>query len=348
MMERVLDRIPADMVKAASGDARKYFGAKDRALLWSSATAPHKSVKAVHQLTELRRLLRVEADASVLPHLDALHGLLSQMMMFRPTQRPCARECLQHDFFRENVRSLLPKGERSRERDSAARSEGVRSAVGGVPGPSVAPSALRGGTRPSTSRSKRGSSRRGQERVVVPAAPDQAGARASACDTQANCWSWEEGRQGPGPAPGDDERVTSGVRAAGPQADAPGRPRPLRPPAAVSNRAAPAVTRSAAKALAASMGTSDAGERTHACRAAGKQASLTDSGARGALEKVVAAAAYPPATQVLEPATSIDEDEAPPSDVEECLPFVSVSTVTPIRAGQADLLPTIANTSCHA
>ena len=122
MMERVLEKVPPDMSRQACGDARKYFS-KDDTLLWGS-NANRKSVKAVQQLTSLRRLLRFEADASATPHLESLYGLLKEMLCFRPGERSSARSCLEHDFFRENIRSLLPRrDEPSAQRTSASREQ---------------------------------------------------------------------------------------------------------------------------------------------------------------------------------------------------------------------------------
>lgn len=124
MMERVLEKVPADMSRHASGDARKYFS-KDDTLLWGSS-ANRKSVKAVQQLTSLRRLLRCEADTSATPHLESLYSLLKQMLCFRPGERSSARHCLDHDFFRENIRSLLPrKDEPSEQRTSGSKEQEV-------------------------------------------------------------------------------------------------------------------------------------------------------------------------------------------------------------------------------
>jgi hypothetical protein len=121
MMERVLDKVPQDMSRLATGDARKYFS-KDDSLLWA-ASASRKSVKAVQQLTSLRRLLRFEADPSATPHLDTLFGLLKEMLCFRPGERSSARSCLEHDFFREHIRSLLPHREDTVEHRASASKE---------------------------------------------------------------------------------------------------------------------------------------------------------------------------------------------------------------------------------
>jgi hypothetical protein len=107
MMERVLHTIPVDMAKRASLDARKYFSSDNYSLLWSTV-ATRKSVKAVQQLDNLKRLLRTEADASAAPHLDSLYNLLKQILCFHPSDRLRARDCLEHHFFRERIRSLLP------------------------------------------------------------------------------------------------------------------------------------------------------------------------------------------------------------------------------------------------
>jgi Protein kinase domain len=125
MMERVLDRIPSDLARRASSDARKYFS-KDDALLWGSS-ASRKSIKAVQQLSRLKRLLRFEADESATPHLESLYSLLKEMLCYRPSERWSARSCLEHDFFRENIRSLLPhKGAPSEPRSSGAGETAVQ------------------------------------------------------------------------------------------------------------------------------------------------------------------------------------------------------------------------------
>ena len=108
MIERVVQPIPSDMVKRATKDAQRYFHAQRHSLLWE-VSATRKSYKAVQSLSPLKRLLRLEADESVLPHLDPLHSLLSDMLSLSPSRRSIARHCLQHDFFRESIRSLLPK-----------------------------------------------------------------------------------------------------------------------------------------------------------------------------------------------------------------------------------------------
>lgn len=107
MMEKVLDKIPSDMASRSSTDARKYF-AGDDSLCWYP-TASRKSIKAVQQLTSLRRLLRLEADSSAASHLDSLHSLLREMLTYHPHRRRTAHDCLTHDFFKENIRSLLPR-----------------------------------------------------------------------------------------------------------------------------------------------------------------------------------------------------------------------------------------------
>lgn len=107
MMEKVLDKIPSDMARRAATDARKYF-AGDDSLSWYP-TASRKSIKAVQQLTSLRRLLRLEADSSAASHLDSLHSLLREMLTYHPHRRRTAHDCLTHDFFKENIRSLLPR-----------------------------------------------------------------------------------------------------------------------------------------------------------------------------------------------------------------------------------------------
>lgn len=107
MMEKVLDKIPSDMARRAATDARKYF-AGDGSLCWYP-TASRKSIKAVQQLTSLRRLLRLEADSSAASHLDSLHSLLREMLTYHPHRRRKAHDCLTHDFFKENIRSLLPQ-----------------------------------------------------------------------------------------------------------------------------------------------------------------------------------------------------------------------------------------------
>lgn len=120
MMERVLEKVPQDMSRRASTEASKYF--KDDMLLWN-ASASRKSIKAVQQLTSLRRLLRFEADSSATPHLDSLYGLLKEMLCFRPGQRSSARSCLEHEFFRENIRSLLPRRDDSSEQRRSGSKE---------------------------------------------------------------------------------------------------------------------------------------------------------------------------------------------------------------------------------
>jgi hypothetical protein len=117
MIERVVQPIPCDMVKRASKDVQRYFHSQRRDLLWE-ATASRKSVKAVQQLSPLKRLLRLEADSSVLPHLEPLHNLVGDMLSLSPSRRSSACRCLSHDFFRENIRSLLPKADASFERAS--------------------------------------------------------------------------------------------------------------------------------------------------------------------------------------------------------------------------------------
>lgn len=107
MMEKVLDKIPTDMARRAAADARKYFTGDD-SLCWYP-NAGRKSIKAVQQLTSLRRLLRLEADSSAASHLDSLHSLLRDMLTYHPHRRRSARDCLSHDFFRESIRSLLPR-----------------------------------------------------------------------------------------------------------------------------------------------------------------------------------------------------------------------------------------------
>jgi hypothetical protein len=114
MIERVVAPIPSDMVKRASKDAQRYFSASRGSLTWE-ATATRRSMKMVQQLATLRRLLREEADNSVHPHLPALHALLANMLSLWPGQRMSARQCLQADFFSENIRSLLPKSERPQD-----------------------------------------------------------------------------------------------------------------------------------------------------------------------------------------------------------------------------------------
>jgi hypothetical protein len=120
MIERVVTPIPADMVKRASKDAQRYFSSSRGSLMWE-ATATRRSVKMVQQLASLRRLLREEADESVHPHLNTLHTMLANMLSLWPGQRMSARQCLQADFFSENIRSLLPKMERQQDNGKCDR-----------------------------------------------------------------------------------------------------------------------------------------------------------------------------------------------------------------------------------
>ena len=162
MIERVVHPFPADMVKRASKDAQSYFHVQRRDLLWET-TASRKSIKAVQQLAPLKRLLKLEADPSVMPHLDPLHALLADMLSLAPGRRSTARECLQHPFFRENIRSLLPKQNNASSRRQSGRGASAASAgrASAAPsrasaGPSAATASGIGAVAPVGARASRG------------------------------------------------------------------------------------------------------------------------------------------------------------------------------------------------
>ena len=181
MIERVVAPIPSDMVKRATKDAQKYFSGPRGGLLWAD-TATRRSVKNVQQLAALKRLLRSEADASVLPHLEPLHALLANMLSLWPDRRLSARRCLEHDFFRENIRSLLPKVERPRSASEGATAAApARAAEVGVP-------AVRSDAAPATCSAAGGEARRSVSREPAEAAqlrtaPEE-GARARSAEPE--------------------------------------------------------------------------------------------------------------------------------------------------------------------
>ncbi|EIE88670.1 hypothetical protein RO3G_13381 [Rhizopus delemar RA 99-880] len=102
MMEVVLDKIPHDLIKLASKDAKKHF--ENGKLKYPTTDTSKQSKKYVHALRLLKDIicppnntLFTTSNARI-QFLD----LLSKMLVYDPSKRISAREALRHPFFMIN------------------------------------------------------------------------------------------------------------------------------------------------------------------------------------------------------------------------------------------------------
>ncbi|KAG0801520.1 hypothetical protein G6F22_001170 [Rhizopus arrhizus] len=102
MMEVVLDKIPHDLIKLASKDAKKHF--ENGKLKYPTTDTSKQSKKYVHALRLLKDIicppnntLFTTSNARI-QFLD----LLSKMLVYDPNKRISAREALRHPFFMIN------------------------------------------------------------------------------------------------------------------------------------------------------------------------------------------------------------------------------------------------------
>ncbi|KAG1465817.1 hypothetical protein G6F56_004811 [Rhizopus delemar] len=98
MMEIVLNRIPLDLIKLASPEAKKLF--ENGQLKYPNANTTKQSKKYVRALRPLKDIVCPSPNTSNarLQFLD----LLSTMLAYDPNQRISAREALRHPFFMVN------------------------------------------------------------------------------------------------------------------------------------------------------------------------------------------------------------------------------------------------------
>uniref|UniRef100_A0A7S3VIQ8 Protein kinase domain-containing protein n=2 Tax=Dunaliella tertiolecta TaxID=3047 RepID=A0A7S3VIQ8_DUNTE len=106
MMEQVLGPIPEAMVERSNKAASKCF--VENRLHWPDGAPSKKSVKAVKKMSNLRRLILNNGDASAVPHIDSLVDLLSGMLRYEPEQRMTAQEALHHPFLQQRLASSIP------------------------------------------------------------------------------------------------------------------------------------------------------------------------------------------------------------------------------------------------
>eukprot|EP00002_Diphylleia_rotans_P034875 TRINITY_DN7538_c0_g1_i2.p1 TRINITY_DN7538_c0_g1~~TRINITY_DN7538_c0_g1_i2.p1 ORF type:complete len:381 (+),score=66.52 TRINITY_DN7538_c0_g1_i2:111-1253(+) len=90
MMERVIGPLPTSLCRRADSHSKKYF--KDNRLDWPDIARTPQSARTVDQLQPLERLVLDSPDEFV----DAVRSMLVHDL----DERPLARHCLRHPFFR--------------------------------------------------------------------------------------------------------------------------------------------------------------------------------------------------------------------------------------------------------
>ncbi|XP_074286358.1 serine/threonine-protein kinase AFC3-like isoform X3 [Silene latifolia] len=98
MMEKVLGPFPRHMIQKATRGAEKYFRRGSR-LNWPEGAESRESCRAVQKLEHVKDLISRHVDRSK----SSLIDLLCKLLRFDPTERPTAKEALNHPFFKENT-----------------------------------------------------------------------------------------------------------------------------------------------------------------------------------------------------------------------------------------------------
>ncbi|XP_022996479.1 serine/threonine-protein kinase AFC3 isoform X1 [Cucurbita maxima] len=94
MMERVLGPIPGHMIQSADQNAEKYFKRGLR-LNWPEGAVSRESIRAVKKLDRLKDMVSQHVGFSRL-----LTDLLYDLLKYDPSERPTARQALDHSFFK--------------------------------------------------------------------------------------------------------------------------------------------------------------------------------------------------------------------------------------------------------
>ncbi|XP_023545798.1 serine/threonine-protein kinase AFC3 isoform X2 [Cucurbita pepo subsp. pepo] len=94
MMERVLGPIPGHMIQSADQNAEKYFKRGLR-LNWPEGAVSRESIRAVKKLDRLKDMVSQHVGFSRL-----LTDLLYDLLKYDPSERPTARQALNHSFFK--------------------------------------------------------------------------------------------------------------------------------------------------------------------------------------------------------------------------------------------------------
>ncbi|KAL9247893.1 hypothetical protein vseg_021273 [Gypsophila vaccaria] len=98
MMEKVLGPLPRHMIQKATRGAEKYFRRGPR-LDWPEGAESRESCRAVQKLEHVKELISRHIDSSK----SCLTDLLYKLLKFDPSERPTAREALNHPFFKEHI-----------------------------------------------------------------------------------------------------------------------------------------------------------------------------------------------------------------------------------------------------
>ncbi|KAK9741754.1 hypothetical protein RND81_03G125800 [Saponaria officinalis] len=98
MMEKVLGPLPRHMIQKATRGAEKYFRRGSR-LNWPEGAESRDSCRAVQKLEHVKDLISRHVDSSK----SGLTDLLYKLLKFDPSERPTAKEALNHPFFKENI-----------------------------------------------------------------------------------------------------------------------------------------------------------------------------------------------------------------------------------------------------